>query len=170
MSLEGCDLVFLQVFYSPAQLAQAVACSYQDTDSAIVGDYRGGGMERAMRCIYKNLDDVIILPEEVVYKYITPNEDLEELVFVSQPEIDRHLTLTATVSTNVTVTVTVRVTVTVTYVSITITVTICILNVIVTSFTSIDIFLPSTININVSITTNSSTVVLTLTCPVVSVS
>ena len=150
MSLEGCDLVFLQVFYSPAQLAQAVACSYQDTDSAIVGDYRGGGMERAMRCIYKNLDDVIILPEEVVYKYITPNEDLEELVFVSQPELDRHLTLTATVSSKVTVSVTVRITVNVTvavtfttYVSITITVTICILNVTVTSFTSIDIFLPS---------------------------
>ena len=94
-------LVILQVFYSPAQLAQAVAGSYQDPDSAIVGDYRGGGMARAMRCIYKNLDDVIILPEEVVYKYITPNEDLEELVFVSQPEIDRHLTLTATVSRRV---------------------------------------------------------------------
>ena len=75
-----------------------MAGSYQDPDSAIVGDYRGGGMERAMRCIYKNLDDVIILPEEVVYKYITPNEDLEELVFVSRPELDRHLTLTATVS------------------------------------------------------------------------
>ena len=50
-----------------------------------------------MRCIYKNLEDVIIMPLEVTKRYITPREDLDELVFVSKSEIARHLTLTATV-------------------------------------------------------------------------
>ena len=50
-----------------------------------------------MRCIYKNLEDVIIMPVEVTKRYITPREDLDELVFVSKSGIARHLTLTATV-------------------------------------------------------------------------
>ena len=86
-----------QVFYTEAQLAKAVACSYTDPGRAIVGDYKGKNLEKQLRCIYKNLEDVIIMPIEVTKRYITPREDLDELVFVSKSEIARHLTLTATV-------------------------------------------------------------------------
>ena len=89
--------IFPQIFYTEAQLAKAVACSYKDCDHAIVGDYKGKNLEKQLRCIYKNLEDVIIMPVEVTKRYITPREDLDELVFVSKSELARHLTLTATV-------------------------------------------------------------------------
>ena len=88
---------FGQVFYTEAQMAKAVASSYKDPGDTIVGDYKGKNLEKQLRCIYKNLEDVIIMPIEVTKRYITPLEDLNELVFVSKSEIKRHLTLTATV-------------------------------------------------------------------------
>ena len=81
-------------------MAKAVASSYKDPGDTIVGDYKGKNLEKQLRCIYKNLEDVIIMPIEVTKRYITPLEDLNELVFVSKSEIKRHLTKASSVGMN----------------------------------------------------------------------
>ena len=42
---------FGQVFYTEAQMAKAVACSYIDPGRTIVGDYKGKNLEKQLRYV-----------------------------------------------------------------------------------------------------------------------
>lgn len=81
------------IFYSSEQMEKAVESAYPDMDKEIVSDYRGLAMQRALRCCYEDLGGEIVLPCKVILDYITPVNDIEELVFLSSTDIGKHLTL-----------------------------------------------------------------------------
>ena len=83
------------IFYTRDQVDQAIRSAYSDTDNEILSDYRGDRLQRALHCCYDNLSREIVLPGHVILDYITPANQLEELVFVSRTDIGRHLTLVA---------------------------------------------------------------------------
>ena len=77
------------IFYTRDQVEQAIRSAYTDTESEILSDYRGDRLQRALHCCYDNLSREIVLPGQVILDYITPANQLEELVFVSRSDIGR---------------------------------------------------------------------------------
>ena len=67
--------------------------AYPDIHREILSDgfYRlgGAGLARVLRCCYDNLAGEIVLPCTVIMEYITPENPIDQLVFVSTADISR---------------------------------------------------------------------------------
>ena len=92
------------IFYTKEQIEAAVASSYPDLHREIHYGYKDDSLRRVLRCCYDNLSGEIVLPckvidwaifeyntviFEVIMDYITPVNEIDELVFVSRSDITK---------------------------------------------------------------------------------
>ena len=93
MLLTCLNTIFLPVNCQSNQIEAAVTSAYPDIHREILSDgfYRlgGAGLARVLRCCYDNLAGEIVLPCTVIMEYITPENPIDQLVFVSTADISR---------------------------------------------------------------------------------
>ena len=65
-------------FYTQLQLDRAINSSYRDFDKEIV--LPKDEMEHVLSCVYTDIPEELSLPYEVILSYITPVNDVSDLI------------------------------------------------------------------------------------------